>query len=339
MANSPCILVADIDKGGVFASIYGTIMLLPEEDRKYIKGIIINKFRGDVEILKPGLKMIEDLVNVPVIGVIPYVKHGVEEEDSASERATATFGEGKIKVKVIKLPHMSNFNDLDPFKMYDCNVEFVENPKELDNADLIIIPGSKNTIYDLDFIKKIGFKEKLEDAVSKGKFILGICGGLQILGKTIRDPYNIEGTKEFEEGLGFLNIDTILEKEKNTTQFDGESIIDIDYIDFSKGQKFYGYEIHQGKSTGSEKVFLKNKENDIGFCKENIIGTYLHGLFEEGDFLKRILDFLNKKNDTESKSFKIFKENEYKKIAQIVEKNLDMKKILEIMGIENEFDI
>ena len=222
---------------------------------------------------------------------------------------------------------MSNFNDLDPFKMYDCNVEFVENPKELDNADLIIIPGSKNTIYDLDFIKKIGFKEKLEDAVSKGKFILGICGGLQILGKTIRDPYNIEGTKEFEEGLGFLNIDTILEKEKNTTQFDGESIIDIDYIDFSKGQKFYGYEIHQGKSTGSEKVFLKNKENDIGFCKENIIGTYLHGLFEEGDFLKRILDFLNKKNDTESKSFKIFKENEYKKIAQIVEKNLDMKSI------------
>ena len=127
---------------------------------------------------------------------------------------------------------MSNFNDLDPFKMHDCNVEFVETPKELDNADLIIIPGSKNTIYDLNFIKKMGFKEKLEDAVSKGIIVLGICGGLQILGKTIRDPYNIEGSKDFEEGLGFLNIDTILEKEKNTTQFDGESIIDIDYINF-----------------------------------------------------------------------------------------------------------
>lgn len=339
IAKSPCILVADIDKGGVFASIYGTIMLLPEEDRRYIKGIIINKFRGDVEILKPGLKMIEDLVNVPVIGVIPYINHGVEEEDSASERATATFGEGNIKVKVIRLPHMSNFNDLDPFKMHDCNVEFVETPKELDNANLIIIPGSKNTIYDLNFIKKMGFKEKLEDAVSKGIIVLGICGGLQILGKTIRDPYNIEGSKDFEEGLGFLNIDTILEKEKNTTQFDGESIIDIDYINFSEGQKFYGYEIHQGKSSGSEKVFLKNKGNDIGFYKENIIGTYLHGLFEEGEFLKGILDFLNKKNDTESKSFKLFKENEYKKLAEIVEKNLDMKKIYEIMGLENEFDV
>ena len=340
IAKAPCILVAAIDKGGVFVSIYGTVMLLSEEDRSFIKGIIINKFRGDIKILELGLKMIEDLVNIPVLGVMPYFQHNIEEEDSASEKSSSSFGNGAIKINVIKLPHMSNFNDLDPFKMYpECQLKFVTKVEDLENSDLIIIPGSKNSISDLNYLKNNGFFEKLEEERNKNTLILGICGGLQILGNEITDPYEIESSKNTEKGLGFLDISTILEKEKTTTQFFGKSIESIEVLDMKSNFEFSGYEIHQGVSKGKAKTFLKNESQDIGFVNGNVIGTYLHGVFEEGNFLKVILDYLKNENQSEKKSFKEFKEKEYNKLSRIARESLDMNKIYEIMGIKNESDL
>jgi adenosylcobyric acid synthase len=284
--------------------------------------------------------MIEDLVNIPVLGVMPYFQHNIEEEDSASEKSSSSFGNGAIKINVIKLPHMSNFNDLDPFKMYpECQLKFVTKVEDLENSDLIIIPGSKNSISDLNYLKNNGFFEKLEEERNKNTLILGICGGLQILGNEITDPYEIESSKNTEKGLGFLDISTILEKEKTTTQFFGKSIESIEVLDMKSNFEFSGYEIHQGVSKGKAKTFLKNESQDIGFVNGNVIGTYLHGVFEEGNFLKVILDYLKNENQSEKKSFKEFKEKEYNKLSRIARESLDMNKIYEIMGIKNESDL
>lgn len=333
IAKAPCILVADIDRGGVFASIYGTVMLLSSEERKYIKGIIINKFRGDIKLLDSGLKMIEDLVNIPVLGVLPYFNHKIEEEDSANEDSFKKSGTGQIKVSVIKLPHMSNFNDFDPFKLYEfCTLEFVQKPEDLKNPHILIIPGTKNTIADLLYLKNNGFFEKIIDLQKKGILIIGICGGLQILGKSIKDPYSIESNLGDANGLGLLDISTILEKEKTTTQFEGKITKDI--FTMKKGQTLSGYEIHQGVSEGKGE-FLKGTTGGIGFIKKNVIGTYLHGVFDQGIFLEKIFNQVIVKNSLEieikRENFAETKEKEYKNLSKIFRNSVNMEKIYEIM--------
>lgn len=337
IAKAPCILVADIDRGGVFASIYGTVMLLPPEERKYIKGIIINKFRGDIKLLDSGLKMIEDLVNIPVLGVLPYFNHKIEEEDSANSESFSKAGNGQIKISVIKLPHMSNFNDFDPFKLEkNCTLEFIDNPKNLD-PHILIIPGSKNTIADTIFLKNNGFFEKILELKEKGVLIIGICGGMQILGENIKDPYSVESNISFIKGLGLIKIDTILEKEKTTKQFIGHT--KSSFLNIENNFQVEGYEIHQGISRG-EGSFLESNGYDIAFAKDNVIGTYLHGIFDKGDFLVKILEWVSEKNNLnlgfEEQDFRNIKEKEYKNLANIFRNSVNINKIKEIMDDKND---
>jgi adenosylcobyric acid synthase len=193
MANAPVLLVADIDRGGVFASIYGTIMLLDEDERKRVKGIIINKFRGDVEILKPGLAMIEEKVNIPVLGVVPYLKIDIEDEDSLSERIVKGKTPEVIDIAVIRLPRMSNFTDFNVFELFPgVSLRYVKSVSEISNPDMIILPGTKNTMEDLLWLRQCGLEGEIKKQASRGTVVFGVCGGYQMLGRTLEDPYNVE---------------------------------------------------------------------------------------------------------------------------------------------------
>lgn len=339
MAGSPCILVADIDRGGVFASVYGTIMLLPEEERRMFKGIVINKFRGDVKILEPGLKDLENLVGIPVLGVLPYVEHNIEEEDSVTERFDKKDKDGKINVRVIKLPHMSNFTDFESLKIYeDINLQYVNSPRELEEAHMIIIPGSKNTLEDMVFLQNKGFSEAIIRKAREGKIIMGICGGFQILGKSIEDPNAIESSLERVNGLGLLNMTTVMEAEKETTQFSGECEVHMDFYNMKKGTILSGYEIHQGRSKGEGESFLTRDGYSLGMANKNIIGTYLHGVFDKGDFVKGLIKRLGEIAKVEvideEVDYDKFKEEEYDKLASVAREYLDFESIYKIMDGE-----
>ena len=217
LSDSPVILVGDIDRGGVFAAIYGTIKLLTEDEQKRVKGVIINKFRGDIDILKSGLDMIEELTGVPVLGVVPYTPLRIEDEDSLSERFKfEQEKEGQLKVEILYLPHVSNFTDFNVFETQeDVNVRYVMRGQSIGDPDLLIIPGSKNTIEDLIYLRNSGLEEQIIRLSRKGKRIVGICGGYQILGNKLSDPDHTESAITEIHGLGLLDIDTVFESEKN----------------------------------------------------------------------------------------------------------------------------
>ncbi|SES87918.1 adenosylcobyric acid synthase (glutamine-hydrolysing) [Anaerobranca gottschalkii DSM 13577] len=336
MANSPVLLVADIDKGGVFASIYGTVMLLDEEDRKRIKGIIINKFRGDIEILKPGLKTIENLVNIPVIGVIPYFLYKIEDEDSVTDWARYK-RQGDFHIAVIKLPRISNFTDINPLLLYEnIDLKFVELQDDLGEVDLIILPGSKNTIEDLQALKKTGMFDKILKAYKKGVNIFGICGGYQMLGKEIKDCYGVESSIKSTNGFNLLPITTEFRQDKITTLSDGEDML------FNCPVK--GYEIHMGKTEFVENsiypLIKVEKEGQIYFdgCfneDKNVFGTYFHGIFENQEFTLNLLNLLRvnrgKRPEIVKVDYEEHKEKEYTKLAQLVRENLDIKKLYQII--------
>lgn len=326
VTDSPVILVADIDKGGVFASIVGTIMLLKEEERNRVKGIIINKFRGKKEYFTSAMKQIEDIINIPVLGVLPYFDLDIEEEDSATESIKNIRGNG-VDVAVIRLPHMSNFTDFNSLAaLKDVNVRYVENPKDLSDANIIIIPGSKNTINDLRFIKNSGFKEEIVKAKDNGTLILGICGGYQILGHWVNDPLGVEGEITEEEGLGVLDIVTQFNSVKVTKQTKAK---DLD------GNEIIGYEIHNGESTPTNKdnIWIVGKENEVLGMKNEmgtVFGTYLHGVFDEGNFSRSLINKLKTKLNLdveEEISYKDYKINQYNQLAKILEENIDMEYI------------
>lgn len=330
IANSPVLLVGDIDKGGVFASIYGTVMLLPEDERKLIKGIIINKFRGSIELLEPGLKQIEELTGIPVVGVIPYFKLDLEDEDSVTD-FNKFKKSGDLKVGVIKLPYMSNFTDFNSLALSpNIELSFVSLQEDLDKYHLIVIPGSKSTIADLKALKDSGMDKKIIEQREKGKFIFGICGGYQILGREIYDFMGYETSLEKEEGLALLNVKTEFYKDKNTVISKGvENMFDLEVE---------GYEIHMGKTHTLEKTFIKlsNGEVDGAISKDSkVIGTYFHGIFDNEEFTLRYLNkvrrFFNIDEEKESFNYRKYKNEQYDKLACIVRENLDMKKIHSIL--------
>ena len=220
MAKAPVLIVGDIDRGGVFASLYGTIRLL-EEDRAYIKGTVINKFRGDVEILRPGLRMLEELVEVPVLGVVPYLSLDIDDEDSLAERLVSKRGQGAVDIAVIRLPKLSNFTDFGALScVEEFSVRYVSRLAEFGTPDLVILPGTKNTIDDLRWLKESGLAAKLIRYAAEGGVLIGICGGYQMLCRTIRDPYGVEAGGEIA-GLGLLAADTVFEREKTRTRVSG----------------------------------------------------------------------------------------------------------------------
>lgn len=337
MADAPVILVADIDRGGVFASIYGTIMLMNPEERARVKGVIINKFRGDVNILKPGLKQIEELTGVPIIGVMPYSNIDIEDEDSVTERFKKLKNRKGINISVIKLRHISNFTDIDALGIVeDVNIKYITSADEMGDEDIIIIPGTKNTIDDLKEIKDNGIATEIIKGAKAGKIIIGICGGFQMLGEKIRDPYGIESDIKEIPGLALLELETVMEREKNTLQYEGELTECSGLLMGLSGEKVKGYEIHQGVTLGDEKKVTADDRVVAVVKGENIFATYLHGIFDNERVTRSILNRVREKKGMELQekgmTFDEYREQELNKLEKIFRDNIDMDKIYKILG-------
>ncbi|BEO89699.1 cobyric acid synthase [Fusobacterium nucleatum] len=341
IADAPVILVADIDRGGVFASIYGTIMLLKEEDRKRIKGIVINKFRGNKEVLKSGFDIIENLTGVKTLGVIPYTDIDIEDEDSLSEKYKSfklNKNSNKIKISVIKLKHISNVTDIDALSIYDdVEIQFITERSQIGNEDLIIIPGSKNTIDDLKYLKESGIAEEIIKRARTETIIFGICGGFQILGNKVKDPYHIEGDIEELNGLGLLDLETIMENEKTLVQYKGKLSVNNGILKTLNNFEIKGYEIHQGITKGNEKN-LTTDDRTIFVNRDNIIATYLHGIFDNKDFTDTLLNEIRRRKGLEEVnnniSYEEYKLKEFDKLEKLVRENVDIDEIYKIIGLK-----
>ena len=352
-AKSPVILVGDIDKGGVFASLYGTVKLLGRESR-YIKAFVINKFRGDVEILRPGLEMIREKTGIPVIGVLPFVQDlGLPEEDGMalyqSRKYGAGSGSGAVRIVVVRLKYISNFTDFDPFyHEADVDILFSANPSDIENADLVIVPGTKNTVKDLMFLKERGLDRTLKDAAEKGVRIMGMCGGYQMLGKQIYDPNGVESPHAEVEGIGLLDIETTFATGKRTCRVEAATArtasgTKVDY-------PLKGYEIHMGESSGDIGLFRvrrvspssrahtrKGKYVLDGSEKLNCWGTYLHGIFDNDLFRRDLINTLRIGKGLPSLTaccnYAAIKESAIDSLAEMVRENIDMAFVREICGI------
>ncbi|MBV4415932.1 MAG: cobyric acid synthase [Clostridium tyrobutyricum] len=338
IADAPVILVGDIDKGGVFASLAGTMLLLKDNEKKRVKGTIINKFRGDIEILKPGLDMLEDIIKIPGLGVVPYFDLNLEDEDGA-----VSFNKkisNYIDIAVVKSPHISNFTDFDALRSEeDVSIRFVTSKEEFGNPDILILPGSKNTIEDLIKLRENGLENCIKE-YSKSGIVIGICGGYQMLGNSLKDPYEVESSVLETQGMGLLDIDTVLERNKVTTRVEAKN----------KYCTVHGYEIHMGNSKYGSKaksffeIVNKNgvevslKDGAVNY-KNNVIGTYIHGVFDDMDFRQYILNIVRDKKHLEHKhslSYDEIRENELDKLADIVRSNIDMKALYDIVKLDGK---
>ena len=345
LVNSPVLLVGDIDRGGVFASIAGTLMLLEEDERKMIKGTIINKFRGDVNILKPGLDMIEEITKTPVVGVVPYMELDIDDEDSLSERFNNKGTVDLIDIAVIRLPRISNFTDFNTFEYIPgVSLRYVKSVRELKDPDMIILPGTKNTMEDLKWLRESGLETQILKQAAKGKVIFGICGGYQMLGMELSDPFNVESGGTMA-GMGLLPTKTVFEKEKVRTRASGNFnevsgiLAELSYVEFE------GYEIHMGQTTydfNEEELTTIDNVNgeDIikndGLYKDNVYGSYIHGIFDKEEVSKAIVESLciHKGIDYSSIStvdIEKYKEEQYDKLAEGIRNSLDMKAIYKIL--------
>ncbi len=345
LVNSPVLLVGDIDRGGVFASIAGTLMLLEEDERKMIKGTIINKFRGDVNILKPGLDMIEEITKTPVVGVVPYMELDIDDEDSLSERFNNKGTVDLIDIAVIKLPRISNFTDFNTFEYIPgVSLRYVKSVRELKDPDMIILPGTKNTMEDLKWLRESGLETQILKQAAKGKVIFGICGGYQMLGMELSDPFSVESGGTMA-GMGLLPTKTVFEKEKVRTRVSGNFnevsgiLAELSYVEFE------GYEIHMGQTTydfNEEELTTIDNVNgeDIikndGLYKDNVYGSYIHGIFDKEEVSKAIVESLciHKGIDYSSIStvdIEKYKEEQYDKLAEGIRNSLDMKAIYKIL--------
>ena len=328
--NAVVYLIADIDRGGVFASVYGTILLLSAEERKHIKGIIINKFRGDIGLFDEGKKMLEKLCGLPVCGLVPYYTDiFIEDEDSVViDKKQGKQSSGKVKIAVVLLRHMSNFTDFNRLEQFaEINLYYAATPNEILDADIVIIPGSKNTIGDLLDMRKRGIAKAILQAHKQGKSVYGICAGFQMLGKEIHDPYQIESEISFIPGLGILPHITTLSKEKVTEQ------CKFNFLD--EKEECTGYEIHMGKSTiegGNALNKLKNGKTDGCFLNPKTWGTYIHGIFDNEMIIKHIVKASNNIELSKGFNYSDFKEEQYNKLAQHIRMHVDINYIYKTMG-------
>jgi len=315
-AKADVILVGDIDRGGVFASVYGSIMLQSPEDRKRIKGIIINKFRGDMRLFEEGRQMLEDICGIPVLGVIPYYKDiYIDEEDSvalANKSFRLQVSSSKVNVAVVLLRHISNYTDFNTLERDPrVNLFYTNNTKDIEQADIIILPGTKSTLDDLLELRRNGCAQAIQRAHRDGKLVIGICGGYQMLGQTVNDPEGIEGSISTLPGLGLLSINTAMTQEKTTRQ--------VTFL--FDGQECQGYEIHQGVSDTDE-VILQT---------DHCIGTYIHGFLDNAPVIEHLLKPIAKSQKPKAKSLMDFKNEQYDKLAAHVRQHVDMERIYQIL--------
>ena len=340
MLGAPVLLVGDIDRGGVFAQLLGTLMLLEDDERELVKGLVINKFRGDASILESGIEMLEERANIPVSGIIPYTHLDLDDEDSLTERFSGAGAQsakqnasGIIDVAVIRLPRISNFTDMNIFEhMPGVLLRYVDKAGNIGSPDMIILPGSKNTIEDMEWLNKSGISDVIKNAAKSETPVFGICGGYQMLGEEISDVDGMEH-KGIIKGLGLLNIKTNITDKKIRRQVRG-NINDVSGI-FSglSGLAYSGYEIHMGISVGGEgKAVINNG---------NVYGTYIHSIFDEGGIAREIVHALADKKgvkisglaDSEKAalSYAKIKEDEYDKLADIIRASVDMQAVYDML--------
>lgn len=356
LAEAPVLLVGDIDKGGVFAWLVGTLELLPPEERKRIRGFIINKFRGDLSLLESGLDMLEERTGVPVLGVVPFFFDiRIPEEDAVPEWALRRDSEATrdetLDIAVIYLPHISNFTDFDSLTAEpSVRVRYVRLNEDLGEPDAVIIPGSKNTVGDLIEMQNHGLAEQIIAKAERGTPIIGICGGYQMLGREISDEEGIESSRRCTPGLSFLDIVTVFAPRKTLSQTKAEVTSDRAPFASVRGMVVEGYEIHMGQSRlgpGVQPIFLvKGKQGNGSVAYDGAIsrsgliwGTYLHGLFDNDPFKLAFINWLRARRgwsplaDTNSISAQL--EAEYDKLADLVRRSLDMDLIYEIVGLDS----
>ena len=332
LADAPVLLVGDIDRGGVFAQLYGTVALLEPDERARIKGTIVNKFRGDVSILEPGIKQLEDLCGVPVAGVVPYLHVDIDDEDSLTERFHTSSQRKLIDVAVIRLPRISNFTDFSPFERYEnVSLRYVGKTEDLKDPDLILLPGTKSTIADLLWLRQSGLEASILKAVSGGVPVFGVCGGFQMLGKSISDPQGVEAAGVTEiAGMGLLDTETVFYGEKVQTQTKGVLSGVSGIFRGLNGLEYEGYEIHMGR--GGEK-------GAPVVDKGTVYGSYVHGIFDKGGICDEILRALCDRRGVDFAALGSFDANEYKErqydlLAEGVRSGLNMDFVYKVLNRE-----
>lgn len=351
IADAPVLLVGDIDRGGVFAQLVGTLSLLEKEEQDRIKGLIINKFRGDKSILEPGLSMLTQKCGKEVLGVVPYMAVDIEEEDSLAECLSHEDKRAAVDIAVIRLPKISNFTDFQAFSIErEVSVRYVDKPSKLGRPDALILPGTKNTIQDMRFLRESGLEAAIVRLAGEGTVIFGICGGYQMLGKEILDEEGAEG-KGSIHGMGLLPILTRFEKEKTRTRAEGRTAKLPRMFQKLSGKKVSGYEMHMGKSIGEKEgrfpaeagFFLQLGEKEDGCCFRNVLGTYLHGIFDEEEFRTAFVQLLCERKGREyhggkTVSYEEYCEQQLDKLAAGLRESLSMNRLYEIMGLEKKND-
>ena len=334
-AGAPVLLAGDIDRGGVFAQLYGTVKLLTDDEQKRIAGLIVNKFRGDIDILAPGLKMVEEKTGIPVLGVVPYIRVDIDDEDSLAPRLNAKSEVKPLDIAIIRIPRMSNFTDFAPLEAHEViGARYVQSAEELHNPDMVIIPGTKSTMDDLLWMRQNGIESAIQKLASSGTPVLGVCGGYQMMGEKLSDPYHIEGDLEEMHGMGLLPTETTFTQLKTRTRFTA----DVKAKDF-EGAKLDGYEIHMGESIvkGDPFLTLENGKDDGCACGTNF-GTYLHGLFDTGELTEKLVKYLCDRKGIEYSeaapiSHNAYVEKQYDILADGVRAAMDFDKIYKIMGL------
>ncbi|MGL6219736.1 MAG: cobyric acid synthase [Lacrimispora sphenoides] len=349
MADAPVLLVGDIDRGGVFAQLYGTVMLLEPDERTRIKGLIVNKFRGDKTILDPGLEMIEKQLSIPVAGVVPYMDVDLEEEDSLGDHLAGTVRTDRtaVEIAVIRLPRISNFTDFQVFSTIPwVSLRYVDRVSDLSNPDLVILPGSKNTVQDLLWMRESGLEAAILKLQAREVPVFGICGGFQMLGESISDPFQMEtdGAVLPVRGMGLLPVRTVFGKEKTRTRVAGSCTSVGGIFEELSGIEVEGYEIHMGETTRSIPPLAYVMECQSGShlakmdgCQRgNVYGTYIHGFFDKEGIAMTIVEALAKKRGITldldgSFNYQEYKEEQYERLAALLRDSLDMEQIYGIM--------
>ena len=338
LAKAPVLLVGDIDRGGVFAQLYGTIALLDEEERDIVKAMVINKFRGDVGLLGDGLKMLQSLTHKPVAGVLPYLDVDIDDEDSLSERLTRKQADAVLDIAVIRLPRLSNFTDFAALEATQgVGVRYVHSAKELGAPDLVILPGTKSTISDLKWLRQCGLEAVIKKLAARGVPVFGVCGGYQMLGERISDAEGAEGGGEIG-GMGLLPVATEFTSEKRRTRVTGKVLLSGGTLAALGDAEVEGYEIHMGRTALREGamplVLLENGTKD-GCQKGSVYGTYLHGFFDSTPCREALLNALCERKGVSLAAntfdLKAYRESQYDALALAVREHLDMKLIYRIL--------
>ena len=336
LVDAPVLLAGDIDRGGVFAQLYGTVELLEPDERARIKGLIINKFRGDVEILRPGLAMLEEKTHLPVLGVVPYLKVDIEDEDSLSERLDTGKTVKPLDIAIVRLPHISNFTDFMPLEQHPLlGVRYVQNARTFGTPDLILLPGTKNTIDDLLWLRQSGLEPALLKLAARGTPVFGVCGGYQMLGETLDDPTGSEsGRPQTLRGLGLLPTRTVFTEQKRRTQAEAAAVAGP-----FAGAALTGYEIHTGRTEVRGLPFCTQADGQPEGCVQgDVFGTYLHGLFDTGELTEKLVEFLCKRKGIRPESAALIPMEQYRQqqfdlLADGVRSALDLDTLYAAMGL------